>query len=57
MDISGTATELLRQAAIAELTQAGVGVTTARNLQILRDNADPRAGDVYAALTPARAAS
>lgn len=57
IDISGTASELMRQAAIAELTQAGVGVTTARSviLQILRDNAHPRARDVYAALagTPA----
>ena len=52
IDISGTASELMRQAAIAELTQAGVGVTTARSaiLQIMRDNADPRARDVYAAL-------
>jgi nicotinamidase-related amidase len=54
IDISGTATELMRQAAIAELMQAGVGVTTARSviLQILRDNADPRAQDVYAAFAP-----
>ena len=53
IDISGTSTELERQAAIVELTQAGVGVTTARSviLQILRDNADPRARDVYAAFS------
>jgi nicotinamidase-related amidase len=57
IDISGTATELMRQAAVAELTQAGVGVTTARSviLQILRDNADPRAQDVYTALASAPA--
>lgn len=56
IDISGTSSELMRQAAIAELTQAGVGVTTARSviLQILRDNAAPQAQDVYTALTPAR---
>ncbi len=56
IDISGTSSELMCQAAIAELTQAGVGVTTARSviLQILRDNAAPQAQDVYAALTPAR---
>jgi nicotinamidase-related amidase len=55
IDISGTATELLRQAAITELSQAGVGVTTARSviLQILHDNADPRARDVYTALAGA----
>lgn len=52
IDISGTASELMRQAATVELTQAGVGVTTARSaiLQIMRDNADPRARDVYTAL-------
>lgn len=56
IDISGTSSELMRQAAVAELTQAGVGVTTARSviLQILRDNAAPQAQDVYTALTPAR---
>jgi hypothetical protein len=54
IDISVTANELLRQASIEQLTQAGVGITNAPCVifQILRDNASPKAAEVYAAMGP-----
>lgn len=54
IDISGTSNELLRSASIQQMVQAGVGITTATGaiFQMLRDNADPRAADVYAAMGP-----
>lgn len=43
IDLSGTSNELLRAAAIAQMTQAGVGITSgpAAIFQILHDNANP----------------
>jgi hypothetical protein len=54
IDISGTSNELLRSAAIAHMTQAGVGIIDAPSVifQILADNTSARAGDVYAAIAP-----
>jgi nicotinamidase-related amidase len=54
IDISGTANELLRAAAIERMTQAGVGITDAPSVifQILNDNASPLAADVYTAMGP-----
>lgn len=53
-DISGTANVLLREAAVAQMVQAGVGITNAAGaiFQIIGDNASPLAGDVYAAMGP-----
>lgn len=54
IDISGTSNELLRSAAIEQMVQAGVGITTATGaiFQMLRDNADPKAPAVYEAMGP-----
>jgi nicotinamidase-related amidase len=54
IDISGTANELLRAAAIERMTQAGVGIIDAPSVifQILNDNASPLAADVYTAMGP-----
>lgn len=52
IDISGTIDELSRQAAVQQMSQAGVGITTGPGaiLRILADNASPKAGEVYAAM-------
>jgi nicotinamidase-related amidase len=54
IDLSGTSNELLRQASIEQMIQAGVGITNAAGVifQILRDNASPAAEDVYEAMEP-----
>ncbi len=54
IDLSGASNELLRSAAIAQMTQAGVGITTGSAVifQILHDNTSPLARDVYTAMGP-----
>ncbi len=54
IDLSGTSNELLRSAAIAQMTQAGVGITTGSAVifQTPHDNTSPLARDVYTAMGP-----
>ena len=54
IDLSGTSNEILRNASIEQMKQAGVGITTGAGviMRILGDNARPVAKDVYDAMEP-----
>jgi nicotinamidase-related amidase len=52
LDASGTWSDLLQRTAIDQMRQAGVTITSgsAAFIELLHDNASPRAGEFYAAL-------